>query len=176
MCVIANRIFEMVLYNMFLSEEAVYSDMAEEAFRNKPMFVQKGRLNMKLVLEKFVEYFSDLYGDQGQRFYEDDGRRYFLVYLRPIINGAGNYYIEARTRNLERTDVVVDYGGEQFVIEMKLWRGEAYHRRGEEQLLEYLDAYRLKTGYMLSFNFNKKKETGVREIVMGGRILVEAVV
>ena len=77
---------------------------------------------------------------------------------------------------MERTDVVVDYGGEQFVIEMKLWRGEAYHRRGEEQLLEYLDAYRLKTGYMLSFNFNKKKETGVREIVMGGRILVEAVV
>ena len=116
MCVIANRIFEMVLYNMFLSEEAVYSDMAEEAFRNKPMFVQKGRLNMKLVLEKFVEYFSDLYGDQGQRFYEEDGRRYFLLYLRPIINGAGNYYIEARTRNLERTDVVVDYGGGAFLI------------------------------------------------------------
>ncbi len=176
MCVIANRIFEMVLYNMFLSEEAVYSDMAEEAFRNKPMFVQKGRLNMKLVLEKFVEYFSDLYGDQGQRFYEEDGRRYFLLYLRPIINGAGNYYIEARTRNLERTDVVVDYGGEQFVIEMKLWRGEAYHRRGEEQLLEYLDAYRLKTGYMLSFNFNKKKVIGVKDVILGDKVLVEAVV
>lgn len=33
--------------------------------------------------------------------------------LRPIINGTGNYYIEARTRNLERTDVSVDYRGEQ---------------------------------------------------------------
>ncbi len=176
MCVIANRIFEMVLYNMFLSEEAVYSDMAEEAFRSKPMFVQNGRLNMKLVLERFVVHFQELYGEQGQRFYEEDGRRYFLLYLRPIINGAGNYYIEARTRNLERTDVVVDYGGEQFGIEMKVWRGDAYHSRGEAQLLEYLDACHLKTGYMLSFNFNKKKKTGVREITVGDKMLVEAVV
>lgn len=44
------------------------------------------------------------------------------IYLRPIINGIGNYYIESRTRNKERTDVIVDYGGEQFVIELKIWR------------------------------------------------------
>ena len=176
MCMIANRIFEMVLYNMFLSEEASYSEMSEAAFLNKPAFVKNGRLDMKLVLERFVVHFDELYGDQGQKFYEEDGRRYFLLYLRPIINGAGNYYIEARTRNMERTDVVVDYGGEQFVIEMKLWRGDAYHSRGEEQLSEYLEYYHLKTGYMLSFNFNKKKEIGVWEIVLGDKVLVEAVV
>ena len=32
------------------------------------------------------------------KFKEEDGRRYFLLYLRPIINGTGNYYIESRTR------------------------------------------------------------------------------
>ena len=32
------------------------------------------------------------------------------------------------------------------------------------------------TLYMLSFNFNKKKELGVREIVLGDKVLVEAVV
>ena len=31
-----------------------------------------------------------------------------------------NYYIEAQTRSLGRTDVVVDYQGEQFIIEMKI--------------------------------------------------------
>ncbi len=78
--------------------------------------------------------------------------------LRPIINGIGNYYIEAQTRDMERTDVIVDYRGEQFVIELKIWRGEAYHNKGEEQLSEYLDSYHLQKGYMLTFNFNRKKK------------------
>ncbi len=31
-------------------------------------------------------------------------------------------------------------------------------------------------GYMLSFNFNKNKEIGVHERVIGGKVLIEAVV
>jgi len=62
------------------------------------------------------------------------------------------------------------------VIELKVWRGNAYHVRGENQLLEYLNHYHLKKGYMLSFNFNKKKVIGVKEITLGNKILVEAVV
>jgi hypothetical protein len=37
--------------------------------------------------------------------------------------------------------------------------------RGEEQLAGYLDHYGLKKGYMLSFNFNKKKEIGVKVMI-----------
>ena len=121
-------------------------------------------------------YFNDIYGDQGQRFMEEDGRRYFMLYLKPIINGVGNYYVEAQTRNQERTDLIIDYRGAQFIIEMKVWRGNAYHERGEEQLINYLDYYHLKKGYMLSFNFNKNKEVGVKEIRFDDKILIEAVV
>ena len=73
-------------------------------------------------------------------------------------------------------DLVVDYQGEQFVVEMKIWHGDAYHRRGEDQIAGYLEYYGLKKGYMISFNFNKKKEAGVKEIVVGDKVLVEAVV
>ena len=132
---------------------------------------------MYLVLEKFVEFFDDIYGDREQKFYEEDGRRYFMLYLRPIINGEGNYYIESRTRNSERTDMIIDYrGGEQFIIEMKLWRGDAYNTRGEEQLSHYLEYYHLQKGYMLSFNFNRKKEIGMKEFQIKGKTLIEAVV
>ena len=72
--------------------------------------------------------------------------------------------------------MIVDYQGEQFVIELKIWRGSAYHERGEEQLLEYLDYYHLDRGYMLSFNFNKKKEIGVKELKIREKVLIEAVV
>ncbi len=175
--VIANRIFETLLYNLFLASPAMRQNhLYDEALRDKNQFIYDGRLNMKLILEKFVVHFNDLYGDRQQTFLEEEGRRYFLLYLRPIINGSGNYYIESQTRNMERTDIIVDYHGEQFIIELKLWRGNSYHERGEKQLLNYLEHYHLDTGYMLSFDFNQKKQTGVRELQIGDKILVEAVV
>ena len=73
-------------------------------------------------------------------------------------------------------DLVIYYRGEQSIIEMKVWRGNAYNQRGEQQLTDYLDYFHLKKGYMLSFNFNQKKEIGVKEIVLGDKVLVEAVV
>lgn len=174
---IANRIFEAVFYNLFLtSAESQNTDIYKAAIQDKNQFVYAGHLNMDLLLERFVTHFDDIYGDQSDKFKEEDGRRYFLLYLRPIINGTGNYYVESRTRNMERTDVIVDYGGEQMVVELKIWRGNAYKERGERQLLDYLEHYHLKKGYMLSYNFNKQKEIGVRRLVFGDRVLIEAVV
>ena len=72
--------------------------------------------------------------------------------------------------------MIVDYRGEQFLIEMKIWHGKEYHERGEVQLTEYLDIYHKQTGYMLSFNFNKKKETGVFDRKIGSKQIIEAVV
>ena len=59
---------------------------------------------------------------------------------------------------------------------MKLWHGKEYNSRGEKQLIAYLDDYPKNKGYMLSFNFNKHKKVGVQEIVIGDKILIEAVV
>ncbi len=73
-------------------------------------------------------------------------------------------------------DLVIDYQGEQSIVEMKIWHGNSYNERGEKQLSEYLDHFHLKKGYMLSFNFNKKKEIGVKEVVIGDKLLIEAVV
>lgn len=173
---VANRIFEMRLYSYFLSEEEVTNAIYDKAQENKNLYFQNGKLNMELVFQKFVEHFTDIYGDKDEKFLETYGRKLFLLYLKPIINGTGNYYVEAQTRDAGRTDVVVDYLGEQFVVEMKIWRGNEYNERGERQLSEYLDYYHLKKGYMLSFNFNKKKEVGVRTIQAGDKEIVEAVV
>lgn len=66
--------------------------------------------------------------------------------------------------------------GERFVIEMKIWRGNEYNERGEKQLTEYLDFFHQKKGYLLSFNFNKKKKIGMKTIAVGDKVIVEAVV
>lgn len=131
---------------------------------------------MRLILERFVVHFDELYGNSSERFKEEYGRKHFLLYLRPIINGTGNYYIEAQTRDDRRTDVVVDYHGQQYIIEMKIWRGQEYNRQGEQQLAEYLEAYGKDVGYLLSFNFNQNKKTGVWEKMIGNKTIIEAVV
>ncbi|MCC8045990.1 MAG: AAA-like domain-containing protein [Clostridiales bacterium] len=173
---VSNRIFETKLYNLFLSEDETDNLIFSTADMEKNQFVRGGCLQMELVLQKFCEYFEDIYADADEKFVEDNGRRIFLIYLKPIINGTGNYYIESRTRNMKRTDVIIDYKGMRFVLEMKIWHGQEYHKRGENQLLEYMDYYHLQKGYMLSFNFNKKKQPGVKKILLGERMLVEAVV
>ena len=174
--VISNRIYETRLYNMFLSEEMLNSDTYEAGLSGKNQFVVNGSLDMELILRKFVIHFSEVYADENEKFIEENGRRLFLLYLRPIINGVGNYYIEARTRNMQRTDVIVDYKGVQYIIELKIWRGEAYHEQGEQQLVEYLDAYHADKGYLLTFNFNQRKEIGVTTKQIQGKEIVEAVV
>ena len=57
-----------------------------------------------------------------------------------------------------------------------IWHGNEYNKRGEAQLSDYLDHYHQTKGYMVSFNFNKTKECGVRTIRIGGKRIVEAVV
>lgn len=172
---IANRMFEMCLLNLFMAEESG-NDIYAQGGSDRIGFIKENKLNMELVLKKFVEYFTDIYGQKEEGFIEKQGRKIFLIYLKPIINGAGNYYIEAQTRDERRTDVVVDYQGEQFIVELKIWHSSEYNERGERQLAEYLDYYRKDKGYMLSFNFNKNKKVGVKEIRVGDKKIVEAVV
>jgi hypothetical protein len=174
--VISNRIFETILYNYFMSEELVGNDMYDAGLRDKNQFVNNGHLNMKLVLERFVETFDYIYGDQNEKFIEEVGRKYFMLFLKPIINGTGNCYVEARTRNMKRTDIIVDYSGERFVVELKIWMGQKYNEKGEKQIAEYLDYYHLDKGYMLIFCFNKEKKTGVREVKYDDKVIVEAMV
>jgi hypothetical protein len=174
--IISNRIFETILYNYFLSEEIVGNQMYKSGLENKNQFIKDGHLNMKHVLEKFVETFDYIYGDESEKFVEEVGRKYFMLFLKPIINGVGNCYVESRTRNMKRTDIIVDYKSEQFIIELKIWKGDKYNSDGEKQIAEYIEFYHLKKGYMLTFNFNQNKKIGVNEVMYGDIVIVEAVV
>lgn len=173
---ISNRIYETFLYNLFLSDEIMQNNVFyRESSLQKNKFVQDERINIREILSGFIKTYTDIYGPLQDKFTENEGREYFLLYLKPIINGTGNYYIEAQTRDQKRTDVIIDYCGNRYIIEMKIWHGERYNSEGERQLSEYLDYYHLDTGYMLSFNFNKNKKQGINRVDINGKVLYEAV-
>lgn len=173
---ISCRIFETWLYDFFISLDKT-SSIYQTGEYEKSQFIHDGRIDMRRLIERFCIHFNEIYRPgNDDKFVEDNGRKIFLTYLRPIINGVGNYYCEAQTRNLTRTDIIIDYLGQQYIIELKIWRGQSYNERGEQQLAEYLDYYHLQTGYMVSFCFNKEKQPGIKEVVVGAKKLIEAIV
>lgn len=175
--VIANRIFETRLYNDILtSEEMKSTPISKAGAFDKPEFIKNGILDVELILTKFITHFHEIYGDKPDKFIEEDGRKCFLIYLRPIINGVGNYYIETHTRDHRRMDIVIDYLGKRYIIELKIWHGKKYNEDGEQQLSDYLDFYGLKTGYLLTFNFNESKEIGIKTVKFDDKTLIEAIV
>ncbi len=173
---ISNRIFETRLYNAFAFEEENKSQIVQESYIDKNQFIENGQLNVEKIIQRFIVHFQDIYGDRDEKFVESEGRKYFMFYIKPIINGVGNYYIEARTRDNLRTDMIIDYMGHQYIIEMKIWRGDSYNKRGEQQLLDYLDYYHLDKGYLMSFCFNKNKQPGVHTVHIGDREIIEGIV
>ncbi|MBQ0051643.1 MAG: AAA-like domain-containing protein [Treponema sp.] len=173
---VANRIFEVWFYNLFVSEASKSDEIFSEGSKDKVLFIKNGELDMPLILERFIVHFNDIYGDKDEKFVEKEGRKYFLFFIKPIINGTGNYYIEAQTRDERRTDVIIDYLGHQYVVELKIWHGAKYNENGENQLIEYLDSLHKDTGYMLTFNFNKNKSSEVKKTEIQGKTVYEAFV
>ena len=66
--------------------------------------------------------------------------------------------------------------GKYFTINRARQYGKTTTIDAEKQISEYFEYFGLSTGYMLSFNFNKKKETGVHQVHIDGKVLYEGVV
>ncbi len=177
---VANKIFEMRLCRYFVGESKYAQDMRREALRDKPEFVKNGELNIPLIMERFIEsqrIIRNMNDEAAEKkFIEEEGREKFLTYLSPIINGVGTYSIEDQTADLKRMDLVIHYNGRRYIIELKIWHGERYNEKGEQQIIGYLDRFGLTTGYMLSFSFNKNKKPGVAEVHIGDKLLYEGIV
>ena len=174
---LSNRIFEMRLYNFFIGESDQNEDLRQLAAANKSIFVDEdGWLDIPKIMEHFIREHNRIHCGQTQKFLEEEGRERFITYIAPIINGTGTYDIEPQTRDHKRMDLVIHYLGRRYIIEMKIWHGDRYNERGEKQIIEYLERFDLTTGYMLSFNFNQKKKTGVERVQIGDRTLFEGTV
>lgn len=154
---VSNKIFEILLSNYFISKNELTERRSMITGVLREDVIDSERFNMELCIEKFAKHYSEIYSEGNLKFLEKHGRLLFLSYLKPLINGKGFYHIESETRNQRRMDLVVDYGKDEFIIELKLWRGEAYKAAAYKQLLEYMKFKNTTTGYLLTFDFRKEK-------------------
>ncbi len=172
---VSNVIFETLILNYFTSvrstEKMINSDYIE-----KTQYIKNGRLDMEKVICRFSAFMKEEYRDENGKFIESHGRLLFLSFLRPIINGTGHYAVEPQTRKNMRMDIQVFYGSEEFVVELKLWRGPAYEKKGYDQLADYLDTKGLKDGYLISFCWNQTRPLDDRIIQYRNHNIYEVIV
>lgn len=169
---IHNRVYEQLIYNYMVSK--MQTSMYGTKFNNyneRSKFVNEdGTLDIKKVLVKFQEFMKHEYSENRRTFLEEDGRLIFLAFISPIINGVGFAFKEVKGGEEKRFDIVITYEKKMYIIELKIWRGEEYHKKGLIQLGEYLEQYELKEGYLLIFDFRK---SGLLEKVGDSKVKID---
>jgi len=136
-CRIHNRIFEQRIYNYLIAKKIV-ADFNAQSIDIVNKQNANGTLNIPLVLQRFQLFMKENYSTKDLQFIEREGRLIFLSFLKPIINGKGYDFKEPVVGDERRMDVVVTYNNNRDVIELKIWRGEEYHKAGLQQLSDYL--------------------------------------
>jgi hypothetical protein len=159
--VISNRIFEIIMADYFIAKDDENRSHAHITGYHGDI-ITGGRFDMELCLSKFADLFREIFTEKDKPFIEEHGRMLFLTYLKPLINGGGFYHIESRLTDQRRMDLVVDFGLDQFIIELKLWYGETAHEKAYEQLAGYLKSKRMAEGYLLTFDFRKDRNRAPR--------------
>ena len=108
------------------------------------------------------------------KFIEKECRYFFLFFLNAILNGSGFAHPESAFTDDRRMDVVINYLDEQYIVELKIWRGDDYDRKGHEQLIGYMDKKGLTEGYLLTFDFRVNKQLSQEWITLDdGRQIYE---
>ena len=151
---VSNKIFETRIAEYFIEKEKQRRGIIETVIQDD--VVKNGRFDMETCLRKFAQHYYEMFKDSNISFLEEHGTLLFLTYLRPLINGSGFFHLETETRNSRRMDVIVDYGKEQFIIELKIWRGPQYKEESYDQLLDYMNSKNAATGYLITFDFRKE--------------------
>ncbi|MDR1788146.1 MAG: hypothetical protein LBR16_06825 [Treponema sp.] len=159
-----NRVFELCICDYFMSREDDRSRrQTMQSGVLKHDVVREGRFDMELALRKFARHFRTIYTERDADFFERHGRLLFLSYLAPLINGDGFYHIESQLTNLQRMDIVVNYGRDEFVIELKLWRGETAREDALTQLAGYLAGRGASAGYLVTFDLRQEPHRTPKE-------------
>ena len=176
--VISCKIFDVLLLNYFVSVDENAVSLLPPACHGMYQEITKdGTFDMEHCIRRFAEYYREIYAKRHIAFLEEHGELVLLSFLKPLINGKGFFHIERRLMDKRHIDIIAEYKDEQFIIELKLWRGEAYRDKAISQLLGYMDAKNLNKGYLVTFDLRKddNKEFKADWVEVGGKRIFEII-
>jgi hypothetical protein len=184
---VSSKIYETYFYSVLMHEDLSFgrnagddvADAANALYGKKGMkdagiaFIKDQTIDMDLVLNHFSAHYSKEFRPRDKASLENQARRLFLTFLKPILNDQGNYYIDAQTRSVSNADLVVDMFSKRHIVKLKIWDGAKLASEEIDKFADYLDQFGLETGYLLVFYAAKKRRrNGSREICVNGKKIV----
>ncbi|MDJ0837356.1 MAG: ATP-binding protein [Acidobacteriota bacterium] len=137
----------------------------------------EGKLDLEKLLAELVVFYRRHHEliTRRKTYTEAAHHLVFLAWLHRVVNGGGSIEREYAV-GLDRMDLHIRFGGEEFAVELKLHHKNAL-AEGKEQLAGYLERLGLDHGYLILFrrsNIQDVDRIGAREEVRhkGRRISV----
>jgi hypothetical protein len=152
---IHNKIYEELIYHYMTSK--VKTNFSFSEYTSNKNFKANNGLNMELILQKFQAFMREQYSKHDRDFLERNGRLVYLAFMKPILNGHGYDFKEVQISEERRLDVTITFYQHKYVAELKIWRGQAAHEEGLNQLDDYLDRLKLTEGYLIIFDHKEVK-------------------
>ncbi|MEN8215350.1 MAG: AAA-like domain-containing protein [Pseudomonadota bacterium] len=115
-------------------------------------YIKEGRLDMNALLlafQKFYRRHSEAWLEKYD--FREAGRQLLLMaFLHRIVNAKGRIEREMAVGN-GRCDLLVEYGDERQMIELKLYYDSETRQEGLDQAARYLSRLELEQGYLIIF-------------------------
>ncbi|NJL15012.1 MAG: AAA family ATPase [Microscillaceae bacterium] len=153
---IHNRIYEQMIYKFMATNLEEKQIITNNATENQFLLANQS-LDFEQILRRFQAFIQEQYSQKDQAFLEREWRLIFLAFLKPIINGKGFDFKEAQISEERRLDVVVVYGTNKYIVELKRWYGQEAHQRGLLQLHDYLTKQNVDIGFLVIFDHRREQ-------------------
>jgi hypothetical protein len=152
----ANPIYQEIIPRTlsFGFQESIPQDYVEQS----AWYIRQGRLDMDALLQAFQKFYRrHSQAWLGKFDFREVGRQLLLMaFLQRIINGGGRIEREMAVGN-GRSDLVIYFGDDCFVLELKLNYDAWSEEDGLQQLAAYLDRLGEGRGYLILFELESSK-------------------
>jgi len=162
------------IYREIIPRELVYT--TQYTMSEEPLwYIENGKLNLSKLLKRFQTFYrenSEVWLDKFA--YKEAGPHLLLMaFLQRIINGGGTLHREYGL-GMRRIDLMVEFGGEKFCIETKVFRNSKTKDDGIKQLSDYMDKCGAKEGHLIIFDrkSDKKWEEKIYSEIIDDKIKV----
>lgn len=152
---IANPIYRKMLVKAFAPSHTLIRQALNGSVQNR--FVVDGVLHFDALLDAFKAFMEEqgvrlLKSEISQRPLEISGQYLLLSYLTAALQSIGGYVTIESLASAGEMDILAFYRNQRFLVETKVWYGQAKFDQGKTQLVDYLQATGLPKGWLVVFD------------------------
>ncbi|MDF1547192.1 MAG: AAA-like domain-containing protein [Bacteroidales bacterium] len=154
--VISNQIYNEIIPRVL---NLSFQDSLQGKIEINRFIKPDGKLDMEALLKDFQEFYRENSESWIERFsYKEAGHQLLIMaFLQRVLNGGGNIQREMAIGQ-GRTDLLVEFAGERFILELKIKNSNYKQEKAFVQLSRYLDKLGQKHGYLILFEIKPSTE------------------